>query len=105
MPTSCPSRNSSAPATMPESWLYEPDVVEAIDKAANMLADAFVAHAPAMNARMIPADHLDAITEGLVQVIAEVIQVWIDAGSEREVTMENEGLFRAIRDELAGWST
>jgi hypothetical protein len=55
-------------------------------------------------ARLIPADHLADITEMLVLAIAEAIQPWIDAGSERDAVMENEELHAVILEELKGWS-
>lgn len=59
---------------------------------------------PAYPVGVIPQGAVEPITDQLVTVIAEVIQSWIDAGSEREVTMENETLHQAIYDELKGWS-
>jgi hypothetical protein len=59
---------------------------------------------PRTEGRFIPQNHVEDIAIALQGVIAEVIQAWIDAGSERDVTMENEELFRAIYDELKGWS-
>lgn len=53
----------------------------------------------------IPAEFLNDLTECLMIFHAEVVQSWIDAGSEREVTMEDEGLFLAIKASLHGWST
>jgi hypothetical protein len=52
----------------------------------------------------IPQQSVEDLAFDLVSVIAEIIQAWIDAGSERDVTMANEALFRAIYDELKGWS-
>jgi hypothetical protein len=52
----------------------------------------------------IPKEAIVPMVEGFQILIAEFIQAWIDAGSEREVTMENDNLFEAIRDELLGWS-
>lgn len=57
------------------------------------------------NGPCIPFNHLDAITEGFMLVIAEAIQSWIDAGSEREAVMEAEDLHAAIHDELRSWSS
>lgn len=52
----------------------------------------------------IPVEAIVPMVEGFQILIAEFIQAWIDAGSEREVTMENDELFEAIRNELLGWS-
>lgn len=54
--------------------------------------------------RAVPRKHVEEITVQLQTVIAEVLQAWLEAGSERDVTMENETLYRAIYDELASWS-
>lgn len=60
---------------------------------------------PDVGAPAIPAEAVEDITETLQLVIAEVIQAWIDAGSEREVTLECEPLYLALRNHLYGWST
>jgi hypothetical protein len=52
--------------------------------------------------RMIPYAACGAIAEQLTMVIAEVIQAWIDAGSERDVTLEE--LTPIIERHLVGWS-
>jgi hypothetical protein len=52
--------------------------------------------------RAIPNDATDAIAEHLTGFIAEVLQSWLDAGSERDVTLEN--LFDPIHREVASWS-
>lgn len=44
-----------------------------------------------------------AVTEDLVMVVAEIMQSWLDAGSEREVTFENEALADGLMDEVNGW--
>lgn len=44
----------------------------------------------------IQAVHVDAIAHELTIVVAEILQSWLDAGSERDVTMEDlEGPIRA----------
>lgn len=50
----------------------------------------------------VPSEHLDAITEEVTLVVAEIIQAWIDAGSERDAVMEE--LSPHIRNELKGWT-
>lgn len=52
----------------------------------------------------IPDVAIEPLEEAIVWFIAEVVQLYIDAGSEREVTLENEKLREAIRDELNYWS-
>jgi len=52
----------------------------------------------------IPYGSADALTTLILAIIAELVVEYIDAGSEREATMENERLYNAIRDELVGWS-
>jgi hypothetical protein len=37
-------------------------------------------------------------------VVAEVIQAYIDAGSERDSTMENEELWAALEGEFGGYA-
>lgn len=53
---------------------------------------------------MIPDEAVDVLTEITVSIIADLIQAYIDAGSEREVTHENEDLREAIRREYNDWS-
>jgi len=53
----------------------------------------------------IPAEAIEGITTALMTVVAEVIQAWIDAGSERDVVMEDEKLRTAIQEQLAQWVT
>lgn len=50
----------------------------------------------------IPLWGCEPIAHHLTMVIAEVIQAWIDAGSERDVTLEE--LFDPIYQHLVGWS-
>jgi hypothetical protein len=90
-------------------YAYEsdPDVSKAIDEAATILGKALTDKAPPVArevGKFIPAEHLDLITESLVAMIAETIQAWIDAGSERDAVMENYELYDTIRAELRGWS-
>lgn len=52
----------------------------------------------------IPTDKVDAIAEDILTVIAEILQSWINAGSERDVTMENDALLAALTEEVRGWT-
>lgn len=58
---------------------------------------------PARN-RMIPYEAVEEVAEAMQLEIANAIQLWIDAGSERDATMENEQLREALIAELFGWS-
>lgn len=60
---------------------------------------------PVEGAQGIPGEFVDDLAECFLIVIAEAIQSWIDAGSERDVTMGNDDLFNALRNELKSWST
>src|SRR5215472_8235460 len=60
---------------------------------------------PIEGATGINGDYLEDITDQVVVFIAELVQAFINAGSEREVTYENEELRHAIYEELRGWST
>jgi hypothetical protein len=53
----------------------------------------------------INGDYLEDLTDQVVVFIAELIQAFINAGSEREVTYENDALRNAIYEELRGWSS
>lgn len=50
----------------------------------------------------IPRAGVEEIAEELTDFIAEVLQGWLDAGSERDVTYEELG--PAIQDHVKGWS-
>lgn len=52
----------------------------------------------------IPSDKVEEIVDGFTIVIAEALQAWLDAGSEREVTYENEALHEALTQEVLGWA-
>lgn len=51
----------------------------------------------------IPADAVDALAEFWVVAIAESFQAWLDAGSEREVTFEDQELREGIRHAVKEW--
>lgn len=53
-------------------------------------------------AQGIREDAVDAIADELTSMIAEILQAYLDAGSERDVTHEELG--PAIRDHVAGWT-
>jgi hypothetical protein len=52
---------------------------------------------------MIPGEHYKDVAEMVTAVVAEIIQAWLDAGSEREVTLEELG--PEIEEHIKGWST
>ena len=52
---------------------------------------------------LIPDPAVPIIAEAIMSFTAEVIQAYIDAGSERDATMENETLFAALEGEIGGW--
>jgi len=52
----------------------------------------------------IPDPAVPVICEAVMTFVAELIQSYIDAGSEREATMENEVLFQALEGEIGGWA-
>lgn len=49
------------------------------------------------------ADAIDDLTDVFVALLAGFITDVLDAGSEREVVLEDETLHGAIRDQLRGW--
>lgn len=49
----------------------------------------------------ITSDSSTPIAEEICYIVAEMLQVWLDAGSERESTMEE--IFPAIHDHVASW--
>lgn len=51
----------------------------------------------------IPDPAVPIIAVAVMTLVAEVLQAYIDAGSEREVTMENEILYSALEGEIGGW--
>jgi hypothetical protein len=48
---------------------------------------------------------IDQVTDELMSFIADVLATLIDAGSEREVVEENEGLRDAIRVQVADFAS
>lgn len=54
--------------------------------------------------RTIRADKVEVLTDALQAIVAELVAVLIDAGSEREVVMENDTLHDAIANELKDWA-
>lgn len=50
----------------------------------------------------IPQEYVDDITDHITLYIAEILQAWLDAGSERENTQEE--LYTPIRDHIATWA-
>lgn len=53
------------------------------------------------SSKMLPGDG-SAVADDLTMVVAEILQSWLDAGSEREVTEEEIGPI--MRDHCRGWS-
>lgn len=53
--------------------------------------------------RFVPKEDVLPLTFLFVDLIAEVLQSYLDAGSEREVTHEDEALREAIYNAIAGW--
>lgn len=51
----------------------------------------------------VPTEDVKPLTFLFVDLIAEVLQSYLDAGSERDVTHEDETLYAAIHDAIAGW--
>lgn len=49
----------------------------------------------------IPPGAGEAVADAIVSVVAEILQAWLDAGSEREVTDEQIG--ECITDHVLGW--
>lgn len=52
----------------------------------------------------VPADKVEVIAEVMMAVVAEMLQAWLNAGSEREVTLENEDLRQMLVDKVRSWS-
>jgi len=53
---------------------------------------------------VIPDAAVPRFCDAIMVVVAEVIQAYIDAGSEREATMENEDLWHCLEGEFGGWA-
>lgn len=51
----------------------------------------------------IPADRTEEIAEAITAMVAEMLQTWLDAGSERDVTMEE--LWGPIYTHIKGWGS
>lgn len=52
--------------------------------------------------RMIPGEHVDEISDYITLVVAQILQGWLNAGSERDVTIEE--LTDPIREHVKGWA-
>ena len=50
----------------------------------------------------VPAEHAEAIADHIALVVAEILQSWLDAGSERDSTLEDLG--PAILNHVKGWT-
>jgi hypothetical protein len=55
------------------------------------------------DAQLIPFEHAEQLGQVLTRMIAEILQAWLDAGSEREVTDEELG--PVIVEHVWGWSS
>ena len=54
--------------------------------------------------KQINKDALEPLTDGIMLFIADIVATLIDAGSEREVVLENDTLRDAISAELKDWA-
>lgn len=54
--------------------------------------------------REVPREDVDGLTFLFVDLIAEILQSYLDAGSEREVTYEDEPLYQAIYNHILDWT-
>lgn len=52
---------------------------------------------------LIPVDKVEELVDFTTFIICEINQFFINAGSEREVTIENEELNIALTNEFSGW--
>lgn len=98
----------------PDYQQNEPDLNRILDRA-DQIGSILEACFPAMSALeptksreevggpgLIPHQVVTQVAETLTLVIAEILQSWLDAGSEREVTLEELG--GVIEDHVRGWS-
>lgn len=51
---------------------------------------------------LIPDTHAAAISEEITAVVAQILQSWLNAGSERDVTLEE--LYDPIAAHISGWT-
>jgi len=51
---------------------------------------------------VVPAQHAEAIADTITLVVAVILQAWLDAGSERDVTLEELG--PAILEHVKDWT-
>jgi hypothetical protein len=87
--------------TTEEEKMDHPILRENLNRLAQQTGTVLESAYPAVN-RAIPNEAVDSVSEHLTGFIAEVLQAWLDAGSERDVTLEN--LYDPIRREVASWS-
>ena len=75
---------------------------------ANAIGDILVRRFPPVvadgmtDACAIPVEAVWAVSEEISLVVANILQAWLDAGSERENTMEE--LIGPIEDHIRSWS-
>jgi hypothetical protein len=72
--------------------------------AAKIVEDFPTEYREGTSAPLIPDDAVEVMTEITVLFIADFIQAYIDAGSEREATYEDDDLREAIRKSYNDWS-
>jgi DNA-binding ferritin-like protein len=70
--------------------------------ATHVIADALYAKYPPNQPMLVPHQHVEALAADLTLLIAEILQAWVDAGSERDAVMED--LLPHIEAEVHGWS-
>jgi molybdopterin biosynthesis enzyme MoaB len=83
-----------------EQWAAE--VVIFADRIGRMLEQRHPADT-SLGYRTIPDDGVKDISAVITLVVAQILQAWLDAGSERDVTIE--ALNEVIENHVAEWST
>jgi len=81
---------------------------EFVSPATNLFAGAFATNVFLHfndDRRAIPNEDIPNLTFTMVSLIAEIIQLYIDAGSERDITFEDQDLATAIFNAFKGWTT
>lgn len=56
---------------------------------------------PTSSPQSMPKEHIDAISELVIDVVCRIEQAWLNAGSERDVTIDNLGPH--IEEHMKGW--
>ena len=68
---------------------------------ASKIGEALVELYPPNTKMLVPAQHTPAIADQITYLVAEILQSYLDAGSERENTMEELG--PVIEAHVKGW--